>query len=75
MNNFVVILAELVNKAKYITDHYIDYELPSEYYGSRKVIFEKLKNDGYVTKVEYYGKNFVRCQVMDKAFELILEEE
>ena len=75
MDDLVFVLKELVSRAKGISDHFVDYELPAKYYGSRKDIFEKLQNDGYVTRVDYYGKNFVRCLVTDKAFEFVLGDE
>lgn len=62
----------IVDAARKTEDGYVVYvELPVKNSDERKVICDELESCGYISKVEPYGRKYIRCQVEQAAYEAV----
>lgn len=66
------VLKAIVEAARPTKDGYAIYiELPVKNSDERKAICDKLESCGYISKVEPFGRKYIRCQVEQAAYEAV----
>lgn len=62
----------IVDAARKTEDGYVVcVELPVKNSDERKAICDELESCGYISKVEPYGRKYIRCQVEQTAYEAV----
>ena len=62
----------IVDAARRTKDGYVMcVELPIKNSDERKTICDELESCGYISKVEPFGRKYIRCQVEQAAYEAV----